>query len=699
MPEGGPAEGETRLSVGELLSIAALAVGSNAMAVSMAALVFSGPLSDGLQRGAASFVLTGGVTIAVIAWRSGLGTVIATTQDLPAIVLTAAGANIAASATSDPVATLVALIMVATATTGIVMLLIGRYRLSRIVRFIPTTVVAGFVAGTGWLLARGGVEVMLDRHVGLSDLTGPDWRLWVPGIVLAVVIVAGTRSPRLATRALGAAVIGAIAVFYAIVSMWSSVDAVGDGGWLIGPFDDASLWQPVLPGDLADADWNEIARNLVPIAVAVFVSVLGILLNLSGLEARSGRLDLDAELMSAGAANVVIAPLGGSIAYHMLGDTTLAQKAQITGRRAPLIIGAASVALGFFAGSAAGYIPRFVVGGMLASAGLVLLVDSLSRLYRSRHAENLVTVVILGVVIVVGMPVGVGVGIVAASLIFLYRYSRIDPVRSETTARSFTSSVERPEADTNLLSEEGESLELIRVQGYLFFGSIEALSARIRDRLDRGMLRCLILDFRHVTGVDLSAMQVLRDLEVQAADAGVTVLWSDLPPAIAASVSDSTQVFDDVDHAIEAGEEVLLGQHPAPQVALTLSHELIDQLRSVSFEAGQPIITLGETGRELYIVTEGRCGASLPGSGGTRRRLREFGTGSMFGEIGFRTGEPRTADVHAIGAVTLLAVSRDEYETLARSQPDLALQLADFLIEVANKRMIHLTTRLTSELD
>ncbi len=60
----------------------------------------------------------------------------------------------------DVFLTVVAATMVVTLLlTGVTFALLGVFRLGNLVRFVPYPVVGGFLAGTGWLLFKGGIDV------------------------------------------------------------------------------------------------------------------------------------------------------------------------------------------------------------------------------------------------------------------------------------------------------------------------------------------------------------------------------------------------------------------------------------------------------------------------------------------------------------------------------------------------------------
>ena len=90
-------------------------------------------------------------------------------------------------------ATFLAAIALTTLLMALILLVIGHFRLGGFVRYIPYPVVGGFLAGTGWLLAQGGLGVMLDIPLTIGNLPrlfAPDRLIaWLPGVVFGVALL------------------------------------------------------------------------------------------------------------------------------------------------------------------------------------------------------------------------------------------------------------------------------------------------------------------------------------------------------------------------------------------------------------------------------------------------------------------------------------------------------------------------------
>lgn len=116
-----------------------------------------------------------------------------------------------------------------------------------------------------------------------------------------------------------------------------------------------------------------------------------------------------------------------------------------------------------------------------------------------------------------------------------------------------------------------------------------------------------------------------------------------------------------------------------------LSSSVLDHLtkRLVprSFSAGTTILRQGEPTRALCFILTGKVRVVLTDSEGIRHHLVSLGEGEMFGERALLTGELRTADVLAHGAVTLAELGREDFEHLLPLYPELYANLCRLLAE------------------
>ncbi len=185
--------------------------------VSYAAMIFSGSLDTFVAQGIGILLFGTLVLAVVVALASSFRGAIANPQDTSAAILAVVGAAIVAAmpdATPETqFATVVAAMMLSALLAGLFFWLLGQFNLGRLVRFVPYPVVGGFLAGVGWLIVMGAIGVMTESAFGLSLLAPSALTHWLPGLLLAVVLLIIQRRSR-RSWLLPVLLLVAIGVFY-----------------------------------------------------------------------------------------------------------------------------------------------------------------------------------------------------------------------------------------------------------------------------------------------------------------------------------------------------------------------------------------------------------------------------------------------------------------------------------------------------
>ncbi|MBA2667518.1 MAG: SLC26A/SulP transporter family protein [Trueperaceae bacterium] len=692
------------------------------LAISLASLVFTGDL-EAFRANAIGLALTSTLLIALVVVVLGsLPGSAVSVQDTPAAILAimASAALAAMPPGAEPIAqfmTVVALVALTTIATGGLFLAVGVAKLGRFVRFLPYPVVGGFLAGTGWLLLTGGIGVMSDVQPSLSygaDLFAAGIPVrWLPGLAFAIVAVVVTQSLR-HPLSFPALVVAAIVVFYGALGL--SGAAASDwraAGILLGPFPDADMLRPVRAGDLPHVDWGVVVRGAMGGATVMALSLLALLLNATGLELALGRkIDLNRELRSAGIGNLLAGAMGGLVGYHVLSFTLLNHRIGALGRRvsvAALVVVAAVLLLG---PSFLETVPSFVVGGVIAYLGLSLLIDWVYTAYAQlSRLEYGIVIVILLAIAGLGFLSGVGIGIVLAVVLFVVDYGRVDPVRHTLGGGDARSRVRWSAADERILRGRGDGVMLVALQGFLFFGSTHAVVARIERRLaERTTLEHLVLDFRHVTGADSTAVAGLASLARTTTVAGVRLVLAAVPPALedrvrraVASHGEHTApvvIVATADEALEWCERRVLDVERRDRpVGTAVSGtddaqvldvaDLLESMERLELSAGQRLLEQGAPSDALFIVESGRLTALLETPGTAPVRLETMHRGSLVGEIGFYTGGPRGATVVADEASVVYRLAHDGLEDLTRLAPARAAALHEAVARRIAERVQH----------
>jgi hypothetical protein len=105
---------------------------------------------------------------------------------------------------------------------------------------------------------------------------------------------------------------------------------------------------------------------------------------------------------------------------------------------------------------------------------------------------------------------------------------------------------------------------------------------------------------------------------------------------------------------------------------------LIRGLRLLTFEAGEIVVSEGERGASLFLVTSGAVRAYVRNAAQKQVQVRQLGEGEFFGEISVLTGRPRTATVTAAARSELLELDKPTLDRISGTHPHVREVMEDF---------------------
>jgi len=684
-------------------------------AMAFAALVFGGRIEDFIAEGISLYLGAAALTLGIFAWLAGSRGVVGGLQPATAVVLATVSATVAVTAFGSierAFVTVVAASLVVTVLCGIAFVMLGTFRRANLIRFVPYPVVGGFLAGIGWLLVKSAVYVSADVLPSLTPIgdlfQASALQLWGPAFALGVILLVATRlvkRPMVIPVVLG---IGLVLFAIGMLVTGSSIASARSGHWLLlGPFDSFQSWQPWTLRAITGADWSAVAGQWAGILAAVLVATIVILFNVGGSEIVLHRdLDTNRELRDAGVLNVISGALGGVPGYHALSLTSLAERMSVDARTAGLIAAAVPLAGVILGASVIELIPRMIVGGVLVFLGLAFLVEWVWDTRRVLPPlEYGVVLVILAAIIARGFLPGVVVGLVLAVVLFAVNYGRIQLVREVAFGETYHSNVDRPPAERALLRTMGDRVQILRVDGFVFFGSANGLLERIRRRVEAAPLRFLVIDLRRVTGVDSSAVVVFVKVMHLAEASGFELVFTGASEAVRSQLargglvaSEVVRFEPDLDRGLQRCEEGLLRDeapvapgatdgHDAPWGAAGMPPGLERYTERESLSDGAVLIRQGESPDDVFVLESGRLRVEMQTPDGTLMRVRSINPGVVVGEVAMYSGDPRTADVVAEGPTVVLRLDRASIDRLEAQDPELAAALHRWLAGVLSERL------------
>ena len=370
---------------------------------------------------------------------------------------------------------------------GVLQIVLAQLGVAKLQRFIPRSVMLGFVNALGILIFTAQLEHLIDVP----------WMVYVL-VVVGLGIMVGF--PKI-TAAVPAPLVTIVVLTAAVVLVGLNVPQVRDMGEL--PTSLPALFLPNVPLNL------ETFKIIAPYALAM--AVVGLMESLMTAklvdDITDTHSDKTRESLGQGVSNIATGLFGGMGGCAMIGQTMInVKESQARTRLSTFLAGVFLLILMLALGDTVGRIP------MAALVAVMFMVSfhtvdwhSVRTLHRMPLAETIVMLVtVVGTLVTDNLAVGVVLGVVAASVAFARRVAHVVSV--------------------DLVSSEG-STAVYEVRGQLFFASSNDLVYSFDYTLP---VKEVIVDFSRADIWDASTVAVLDSVESKYAARGVTVSFRGL---------------------------------------------------------------------------------------------------------------------------------------------------------------------------
>ena len=693
--------------VGAMLS----AVVTLPLSMGLGALAFSPFGPDFVARGVAAALYSVAFMGLVATLVGARGVAIYAPRSLVAFMIASVSAGLFLRATWLPPGpdALEAAILLTLALAGLFQLCFGLARFAKVVKFIPTPVMAGFQNSASLVVMSSQLHVML----GLASLSAlRDWRTALPEIrPLSVLVAAATlalvfRGSRITKR------IPPLVLGLAGGTLLYQVLALAGFGARLGPtlgkipvaIPDGHELANILSLTLAPGFVEALPAIVAGAMSIAVVSSLDVLINAKIVENLTRRRGNGTqELINVGSANLATPLLGGISGSISLASTTTAVRGGATNSLALLFHALLFLVMVPLLAPALGHIPRAVIGALVFYAGTQLFDRWSLELVRRIAARNavqwrsvsvdLAVIVLVAVIALWGnIMAAVLVGVTIAVVVFMLRMSR-SVIRRERYGDALNSRRAREASDGRLLASSGRAILALELEGPLFFASAELLYNRI-DAAPAEGVRYAILDLTRVTELDSTGARILTqaDERLRGAKCRLVLAGADARPELLALLIDHgvaeaftrDRMFRDLDHALEWCENDLLaslrssvagGEYPFERLDLLRDIEGADReaLRSAlarrEYASGEVIFRQADESDALYLIASGSASVWLRDHGPGERRLVTFSQGTFFGEMALLDRERRSATVTADEGLVCYVLERAGFDELSRSHP------------------------------
>ncbi len=422
-------------------------------------------------------------------------------------------------------------LIVATLMAGVLLILLGVFKLGAIIKFIPYPIIVGFTSGIAVTIFTTQIADIFGLSFGGEKIPGDFIGKWIMYFnhfdtinwwntiisIASIIIIAMT--PKFSKKIPGSLIaIIAITLLVYVLKTYVGVDSIDTIG-------DRFSIKAQLPGaEVPTLNW-EAMKGLLPAAITI--AVLGAIESLLSATVADGVIgdkhDSNTELIAQGTANIITPLFGGIPATGAIARTMTninnGGKSPVAG----LIHAVVLFLILLFLMPLAQYIPMACLAGVLVVVSYNM---SEWRTFRAllRNPKSYITVLLITffLTVIFDLTVAIEVGLVIACLLFMRRVA-------ETTEISVITDEINPNEELDIaVNEESlivpKGVEVYEINGPYFFGIANKFEEQMVQLGDRPKVR--IIRMRKVPFIDSTGIHNLTNLCKMSKKERITIVLS-----------------------------------------------------------------------------------------------------------------------------------------------------------------------------
>ena len=421
-------------------------------------------------------------------------------------------------------------LFIATAIAGIILILMGIFKLGNLIKFIPYTITTGFTAGIavtifigqikdflGLTYAEGlkPVETIEKIMANIESISSFHWEALLVGAVCLAILIIYPKFEKRIPPSLISVVVGVLMVKF--------IPGLDDGVFTIGELYTISSGLPSV--DFGAMDFS-IAKIMAVFPDAFTIAILAAIESLlSCVVADSmvnSRHNSNMELVAQGAGNIASVFFGGIPATGAIARTAANAK---NGGRTPIAGMVHAVVLLLvllFLMPYAGLIPMPAIAAILfmVAYNMSEWKKFVSVVKSAPKSDIIVMVVTFALTVIFDLVIAIEIGMILAAMLFMKRMSE------ETHITGWKYVDAENDKDSLDLKVIPKNVRVYEITGPLFFGAADkVLDIKIKDYTS-----CLVLRMRGVSALDATAMNSLETLYKKCNKKNVKLILSHVNP-------------------------------------------------------------------------------------------------------------------------------------------------------------------------
>ena len=461
---------------------------------------------------------------------------------------------------------------VATIIAGVLLVLLGVFKLGTVIKFIPYPVVVGFTSGIAVTIFTTQMTDVFGLSFGGETVPGDfigKWMLyfkhfntvnWWNFIVSVTSIIIIAVTPKISKKIPGSLV----AIMLVTIGVWclksffgiDSIDTIGDR---------FSINSQLPKAEMPALDWEAI-KNLFPVAVTI--AALGAIESLLSATVADGMIsdhhNSNTELIALGVANMVTPIFGGIPATGAIARTMTNIN---NGGRTPvagMIHAVVLLLILLFLMPLARFIPMACLAGVLVVVSYNMSGwRSFTALLKNPKSDVIVLLITFFLTVIFDLTVAIAVGLLLACLLFIKRIM-------ETTEITAIKEEIHVEDEAGIMHDESITIpagvEVYEINGPYFFGVATQFEELMSDFRDKSKVR--VIRMRKVPFIDSTGIHNLSNFCEMSFKNKIVVVLSGVNPQVHSALHKAgfydlvgeKNICPNINVALSRAEEIMKGE-------------------------------------------------------------------------------------------------------------------------------------------
>ncbi len=417
-------------------------------------------------------------------------------------------------------------LFIATIMAGIMLILMGVFKLGSLIKFIPNTITVGFTAGIAVTILIGQikdffgityaegvkpVEALEKIEANIDAISTFSWQSLLVGAVCLAILIIYPKFEKRVPPSLIAVLVGALMVKF--------IPGLDEGVFTIGELYSIPTGLPSIDFGSMEISFAKITE-LLPDAftIAILAAIESLLSCVVADSMVNSKHNSNMELVAQGAGNIASVLFGGIPATGAIARTAANAK---NGGRTPvsgMVHAVVLLLVLLFLMPYAELIPMPTIAAILFMVAYNMSEwKKFVRIVKTAPKSDIIVMVATFVLtIVFDLVVAIEIGMILAAMLFMKRMSE------ETAVKGWEYVDDENDKDSIDLKKVPEHVRVYEVSGPLFFGAADKiLDIRLKD-----YTKCLILRMRSVPAIDATSLSSLEQLHKKCKENGVTLILS-----------------------------------------------------------------------------------------------------------------------------------------------------------------------------